>query len=237
MTRTEERLADALTAAAHTVREDTLRPLAASRPRRYRPRAVLVPAAATASMIAAVSLAVMLTARPGPAARPSSGQHGPGRIVAAAWAVRVNGDRTITITVGQLRDPDGLQRALRREGIPALVRYTPMVTENVGGTEVSGPACDYVIPPQELVPPAAARAVLESGPQASASPVSRSALSQNSTPLMVFTVRPWALPAGAVVFIQDSTTSGPGASSIGVSVLASDHLPPCVPFHDAQHRS
>ncbi|HEY4849236.1 MAG TPA: hypothetical protein VII22_00485 [Streptosporangiaceae bacterium] len=237
MTRTEERLADALAAAAYTIREDTLRPLAASRPRRHWPRAVLVPAAAAASMIAAASLAVILTANPGPAARPNSGQHGPGRIVAAAWAVRVNGDRTVTITVGQLRDPDGLQRALRREGIPALVRYTPMVTENVGGAEVSGPACDYVIPPQELVPPAATRAVL-ARPQPLASPVSRSALSQNSTPLMVFTVRPWALPAGAVIFIQDSTTtSGPGASSIGVSVLASDHLPPCVPFHDAQRRS
>ena len=72
MTRTEERLADALAAAVSGLREDTLRPLAAPARRDRRWARWLAPAAAAAAVTLVVSLAAVLTghspALPGPAA-------------------------------------------------------------------------------------------------------------------------------------------------------------------------
>jgi len=61
MTRTEDRLADALSAAADAVREDTLRPLVAPSARRAR-RAWLAPAAAAASIVVLAGLVATGTA-------------------------------------------------------------------------------------------------------------------------------------------------------------------------------
>jgi hypothetical protein len=55
-----------------------------------------------------------------------------------------------------------------------------------------------------------------------------------TTPVFVFTIRPAAIPAGAVVFLQASmtgpspATAAPMPNAFGLSLLASDHLPPCV---------
>ena len=61
MTRTEDRLADALGVAADAVRADTLRPLVAPSPRRARP-AWLAPAAAAASIVVLAGLVATGTA-------------------------------------------------------------------------------------------------------------------------------------------------------------------------------
>ena len=61
MTRTEDRLADALGAAADAVRAETLRPLVAPSPRRARP-AWLAPAAAAASIVVLAGLVATGTA-------------------------------------------------------------------------------------------------------------------------------------------------------------------------------
>ncbi|MBV9382694.1 MAG: hypothetical protein JO242_18790, partial [Streptosporangiaceae bacterium] len=46
-------------------------------------------------------------------------------LVSKAWAVQRNSDGTVTAWVAQLAyDPAGLQRALRAEGVPALVRFS-----------------------------------------------------------------------------------------------------------------
>jgi hypothetical protein len=41
----------------------------------------------------------------------------------AAWTVTKGPDGTITVTVRQLRDPAGLQRRLRADGVPATVTF------------------------------------------------------------------------------------------------------------------
>jgi hypothetical protein len=41
----------------------------------------------------------------------------------AAWTVTRQADGTITVTVRQLRDPQGLQRTLRADGVPASVTF------------------------------------------------------------------------------------------------------------------
>jgi len=210
--------------------------VACSEPRR-RPwrRPVILAAAATA--LAGVALtAVMITE--GRATPPRTAV----RIVTAAWTVRANPDLTVTVTISQLRDPAGLQRALQKEGVPAIVRYTPMVTEKVGGHEVTGPACYYNWPRSALMPPATQQAVivseseLRTGPQAQASPISGTPA--ETTPVFVVTISPAAIPAGAVVFLQASmtgpspATAAPMPNAFGLSLLASGHLPQCVPFSE-----
>jgi hypothetical protein len=72
-----------------------------------------------------------------------------------------------------------------------------MVTEKVGGREVTGPACYYTWPRSALTPPATQQAVIVSesepgtGPQALASPVSGTPA--ETTPVFVFTIRPAAI--------------------------------------------
>jgi hypothetical protein len=41
----------------------------------------------------------------------------------AAWTVVKHGDGTVVVTVRQLRDPAGLQRTLRADGVPATVTF------------------------------------------------------------------------------------------------------------------
>jgi hypothetical protein len=42
----------------------------------------------------------------------------------AVWTVAKHGDGTVTVTIRQLRDPAGLQRRLRADGIPASVTFS-----------------------------------------------------------------------------------------------------------------
>jgi hypothetical protein len=42
-----------------------------------------------------------------------------------AWAVTTNNDGTVTVEIDSLRDADGLQRELRRAGVPTVVQYVP----------------------------------------------------------------------------------------------------------------
>jgi hypothetical protein len=65
--------------------------------------------AAAAGAAAAVALLV-------PGTRPAATQ-------LAAWTVTRQADGTITVTVRQLRDPAGLQRRLRADGVPASVTF------------------------------------------------------------------------------------------------------------------
>jgi hypothetical protein len=77
MTRTEDRLTDALGATARALREDTLRPLAAPDRRRRRP-AWIAPVAAVASVLLVVGLGIAVTGQ-----LPGSGQAGGAPAVAA----------------------------------------------------------------------------------------------------------------------------------------------------------
>ena len=75
MTRTEERLADALDAAARALREDTLRPLLVPERPRHRP-ALAAPLAAAAALLLVVGVGVAIAKLAAPG-RPSSTVPGP----------------------------------------------------------------------------------------------------------------------------------------------------------------
>lgn len=136
--------------------------------------------------------------------------------VTAAYTVRPAPDGTIIVTIKQLEDPAGLQRALTADGVPALVRYIPArnVSGTYRGTTYNGisPVCQYDNLP--LVPTSQFSAV---GPS-------------NASFGSAFWIRPSALPKGAVVFIEDSPGGpGSGGNIAGIDVLSSTKLGRCTP--------
>jgi hypothetical protein len=75
-------------------------------------------AAGALAVAAAATLAVT-------ALQPAGHQTGPQPpIHLTAWTVTKQADGTITVTVRQLRDPQGLQHTLRADGVPASVTFS-----------------------------------------------------------------------------------------------------------------
>jgi hypothetical protein len=70
-----------------------------------------------AAVAVAVVLAVtaLLPSRPAPASAPG--------VQLAAWTVIRQADGTVAVTIRELRDPAGLQRRLRADGVPASVTF------------------------------------------------------------------------------------------------------------------
>jgi hypothetical protein len=83
-----------------------------------RRRRLAVPAliGAAAAAVAAVALALM----PG---SPAGHHRGQGGATLAAWSVVKEPHGLLKVTIRQLRNPAGLQRALRADGVPADVRF------------------------------------------------------------------------------------------------------------------
>jgi hypothetical protein len=189
------------------------------------------PGALALGTAALTGVAVAAIAITGPASpsHPAAGHHLV-KIETAAWSVRANRDLTVTITVRQTRDPAGLQRALRQEGVPAVVSFSPAVTVTVNGQQITGPACEYV--GSQLAGADVSQAVIVPGsvdgstPAWGAVPVTPSGVLQAS---LVFTIRPSALPSGDVILIEAfEAQSGPPATGIGLSVLS--RVGKCVPL-------
>ena len=108
---------DCLTTARDSVAgEQMARPVGdiIARARRRRLRQGLA-AAATAAVIAAVAV---------PALLPGNGGNGASPARLAAWTVTTEPGGKLTVTIRELRDPAGLQRRLRADGVPATVRFT-----------------------------------------------------------------------------------------------------------------
>ena len=77
-----------------------------------------IPAIAAVLAVAAAAAMAVTTLLPGhPPSRPVSAQ-------LAAWTVVKQADGTVYVTIRELRDPAGLQRTLRADGIPASVTFT-----------------------------------------------------------------------------------------------------------------
>jgi hypothetical protein len=89
-------------------------------------------AAAGAGVAAAMAL-VIFAAFPGQGARPAA-------VRLAAWTVTTEPSGIVAVTIRNLRDPAGLQRALQAHGVPAIVRFHP-----VGGP-VSVSSCVTGVP-------------------------------------------------------------------------------------------
>ncbi len=133
----------------------------------------------------------------------------------ANYSVQPHSDGTVTVTLMQLRDPAGLQHALRADGIAAYVRYVP-----------ADRACVY----QQQGPGNSGQVIRDvlSGPTARTS---------HST---VFVIHPAKLPPGDVLLIQAfadrSARPAPGSQArepvsqvAWATVLGNDYPPVCAP--------
>jgi hypothetical protein len=76
-----------------------------------------IPGLAAALAVAAAAVFAVTALLPG---HPTSPQPG---IQLAAWTVVKHADGTIHVTIRELRDPSGLQRKLRADGVPASVIF------------------------------------------------------------------------------------------------------------------
>jgi hypothetical protein len=175
-------------------------------PRRRRRR--LAFALTGGGVLAAGAAATAVTLLTGNAAPPASSLRS---FVTAAYTVRPHQDGTITVTIKQLKDPAGLQRALAADGVPALVRYVPdrFVSGTYHGISYSGvsPVCQYGNLPRATAEPKAVGLVIGGGG--------------------LFWIRPSAMPKGTVVFIQDSLSKH--GNIAGIDLLTNGKLPRCVP--------
>jgi hypothetical protein len=78
-----------------------------------------LPGVAAGALAVAAAAALAVTAL-----LPAGHRSGPPPARLAAWTVTRQADGTIKVTVRQLRDPAGLQRRLRADGVPASVTFS-----------------------------------------------------------------------------------------------------------------
>jgi hypothetical protein len=161
-------------------------------------------AAAMTAVCAAIGLAVAF-GLPGGQGR---GVH----VHLAAWSVDTNSNGTVTVTIRQmLGNPAGLQQALARDGVPALVRYIPYRTSTRhrnGHTDTATyPACEY----QGRLPKEPGSITTRAISGASTTP-----------PHLAFVIHTSAMPKGSVVYIETGF-------AWTATLLTSPRLPRCVP--------
>jgi hypothetical protein len=189
------------------------------RPPRRRRRTIAV--ALSGAGLAAGAAVLVIAAFPGGNARPGApagSRSGVGSFVTAAYTIQRNPGGTVTVTIRQmLGNPAGLQQALAKDGVPALVRYIPYKTvtrRDHGHTDTAAyPACEY-----QGGLPTEPRSITN---KAILPPPSHTG-SSNTPPPWVFTIHPSAMPKGSVVYIE----TGPAWKA---TLLTNSRLPRCVP--------
>jgi hypothetical protein len=145
-----------------------------------------------------------------------------GSIVTAAWTVRPGADGTVIIEIRKLADPAGLQRALRAEGVRALVRGIPVTIVSSPAGLIEYEACRYEN--------------LDFEPQA----VQQAVVNIDSREGRLI-IHPARMPAGSTLFIRaglGATTTSQAKQVLmfeGPMVLSNDRLPACTPFVLAPH--
>jgi hypothetical protein len=182
-----------------------------SRGRAIRARRRVPGVAATAGTAAAAAVAVTMAL---PASHPADGP----TVQLAAWTVTKLADGNISVTIRELKDPAGLQRTLRADGVPASVTFTsqqnPACRSYPGGTP--GPAAGT--PLLRRVFPKPYREFRWSPGR----PVSRRAVSRRLPPSQnnaLIVIHPSALPGNAGVQIA-SVNGGPdGASGVDMPTV------------------
>lgn len=160
-------------------------------------------AAAMTAVCAAIGLAVALVL-PG-------GQAPAVHVHLAAWSVDTNSNGTVTVTIRQmLGNPAGLQQALAKDGVPALVRYIPYKTSTRrrhGHTDTAYyPACEY-----------------QGGlPKEPGSVITKVISGASTIPPLAFAIHTSAMPKGSVVYIETGF-------AWTATLLTSSRLPRCLP--------
>jgi hypothetical protein len=188
-----------------------------SRPVRHRWGRPALAGGLTAAVAGTAAAALALTS--GPVAVPR--QHGTGpnqSLVTAAWTVREDAAGTVTVYLRQYKNPAGLQRVLRADGINAIVRAIP-VTYPANPPPFTHPVCMYAL--TNMAPPAVQRAVLT--------------FHGLGLPA-VFTIRPAAMPRGSALFLKfipglpkSLKNDNTGVAGLKPVVLNNDTVPRCVP--------
>jgi hypothetical protein len=123
---------------------------------------------------------------------PGSGNRGTTQAKLAAWTVIARPGGQVSVTIRELRDPVGLQRRLRADGVPATVRFT---------TQLPRPCQHYRLPPSRvfwLLSRIFARSTNTSGQTA-------------------FTINPSAIPASIGLWINVSPPARQGSGSADFS--------------------
>jgi hypothetical protein len=185
---------------------------AAPRPRA--PHRIRFPALAlltTAALALAVAVTLALVAS-APAARPHTARGGPAQL--AACSVTRRPDGLVLVTIRELRDPAGLWRMLRSDGVPANVRFVP---PNFMAT-----TSPKAIPRACRAPHLSDRAnallqakitplwpVLKLSP---GRPGASTGVVRNSWPSVVLAIRPSAMPHGIGLFLE-AWAASPGIRS------------------------
>jgi hypothetical protein len=188
---------DCLTTARDRVAgEQMARPAAAiiSRARRRRLRQGLNTTAA-AVIVAVTAVALLL---------PGSGSYGTTSVNLAAWTVIHKPAGQVSVTIRELRDPAGLQRRLRADGVPASVRFDPWDSQKPPPRHIPHP-CYYPLRPNQVD-----RLLSRIFP-----------LHTSASNQIAFTINPSAIPAGVGLWIEVNPPArrSPGSAAFSVSSI------------------
>jgi hypothetical protein len=200
---------DSVTATALYQRIIAVPPPRARAPRRIRFLALALLTTAAAALAAVVTLALVPGA---PAAGPHPARGGPAQL--AAWSVARRPDGLVMVTIRELRDPAGLWRMLRADGVPANVRFAP---RNFMAT--TSPSA---IPAACRAPHLSNRAnallqakITPLWPELRLSPGRPGAstgIARDSRPSVVLAIRPSAIPPGIGIYLA-AWAASPGTSN------------------------
>jgi hypothetical protein len=183
----------------------------------------------TGTAAVAAAAALVLAGGPGvvPVQHATAGHAG--TVVTAAWTVREDAAGTVVIYLRQYANPAGLQRALRADGINAIVRPIRSVLQTIPrpawlpsqkpGLRVARPACWYA--PTNNAPGPVQHAVVT--------------LPRQSDLPAAFIIHPSAMPPGSALFLTFLTgmpasfkNDDTGVMALPPVVLNSDTVPACV---------
>jgi hypothetical protein len=187
-----------------------------SRGRALRARRRFVPGAAGALAAmagAAVAVTALVPASHQPTAR------------LAAWTVTELTHGNISVTIRELKDPAGLQRQLRKDGVPASVSFVPQ--QNPACKAYPGGTSGHFATPlliRVFPVPYGGLPRNELGGKAQSVPVSRPAHGSNNLNLqhsVAIVIHPAALPGNVGVQIAVSQGGGTSAVVLPIVVYAS----------------
>jgi hypothetical protein len=175
-----------------------------------------------------------------PAVLPRGGGSDFTGVAKAAWTVDTKPDGTVTLTVQQVfSNLDGLQRALRADGIPAIVEVVPWkITSSHGGVQAIQ-ACGYARYISRSSEPKPVQSAVITHPQVktiyayAGKNYSITKVSSKGPDPFSWIIHPGAMPRGSVLFIMGSPSVGKtigGAVSLPVVLRAGS--PVCVPGDD-----
>lgn len=160
---------------------------------RARRRALTAAGAAGAAVLAGVVALTVVAANPS-----ATG----GKAVLDAWTVTRGPGDAITVTIRQLYDPDGLQRALRADGVPARVEFQP------------GIASDSPPLPRGCTAPA-----MSDEKNADLQEKILGVPTMNPQTGIALTIYPRAIPTGIGIFLAANTAPGDGGFGWGLDLV------------------